>query len=375
MEERPRYRDRRGDDRKRSRSRSNSSADKVRKYRGEHSKHQGAQRERRRRSQSRSSADERKGRYRDQVDRTKNTRGPASLSEEDYRRRNRRETSGLDPTRRTDGERRSHDRTYKDSRSRSPKGSYIKRRRRSPSLGDRKLVRDRDEEFSNRTRRRRSSPPQSPPRTSRRSPPPKAIEPYKRSRGPLPSQEAAFTGGPKSTESAISKTGSPQVGPPVEKQKPNFAPSGALAAETNTVAGTNIVLKYNEPPESRKPPASQAWRLFVFKGSDTIDTLELGHRSCWLFGRARTVVDYPVDHPSCSMQHAVLQFRYVEKKNEFGDKEGGVRPYIIDLESTNGTKVNGEKIPERRYVELISGDVLGFGDSTREYVILLPPKD
>jgi smad nuclear-interacting protein 1 len=309
------------------------------------------------------------------VDRTKNTRGPASLSEEDYRRRNRRETSGLDPTRRTDGERRSHDRTYKDSRSRSPKGSYIKRRRRSPSLGDRKLVRDRDEEFSNRTRRRRSSPPQSPPRTSRRSPPPKAIEPYKRSRGPLPSQEAAFTGGPKSTESAISKTGSPQVGPPVEKQKPNFAPSGALAAETNTVAGTNIVLKYNEPPESRKPPASQAWRLFVFKGSDTIDTLELGHRSCWLFGRARTVVDYPVDHPSCSMQHAVLQFRYVEKKNEFGDKEGGVRPYIIDLESTNGTKVNGEKIPERRYVELISGDVLGFGDSTREYVILLPPKD
>jgi smad nuclear-interacting protein 1 len=86
------------------------------------------------------------------------------------------------------------------------------------------------------------------------------------------------------------------------------------------------------------------------------------------------VVDYVIEHPSCSKQHAVLQFRYVEKKNEYGDKEGGVRPYIIDLESANGTKVNGEKIPERRFVELISGDVLVFGDSTREYVLILPPK-
>lgn len=86
------------------------------------------------------------------------------------------------------------------------------------------------------------------------------------------------------------------------------------------------------------------------------------------------MADYPIEHPSCSKQHAVLQFRYVEKKNEFGDKEGGVRPYVIDLESANGTKVNGEKIPDRRFVELLSGDVLAFGDSTREYVLLLPPK-
>jgi len=161
---------------------------------------------------------------------------------------------------------------------------------------------------------------------------------------------------------------------PIEKQKPNFATSGALAAETNTAAGTTIVLKYNEPPESRKPPASQPWRLFVFKGSETVDTLELASRSCWLFGRERSVVDYPVEHPSCSKQHAVLQFRYVEKKNEYGDKEGGVRPYIIDLGSVNGTKVNGEKVSERRFLELMSGDVLVFGDSTREYVLILPPK-
>ena len=84
-------------------------------------------------------------------------------------------------------------------------------------------------------------------------------------------------------------------------------------------------------------------------------------------------MDFPIDHSSCSKQHAVLQFRFVEKKNEFGDREGGVRPYVIDLESANGTKVNGEALPERRYVEVISGDVLAFGDSTREYVFMLPP--
>lgn len=31
--------------------------------------------------------------------------------------------------------------------------------------------------------------------------------------------------------------------------------------------------------------------------------------SCYLFGRERRVADIPTDHPSCSKQHAVLQFR------------------------------------------------------------------
>lgn len=32
--------------------------------------------------------------------------------------------------------------------------------------------------------------------------------------------------------------------------------------------------------------------------------------SCYLFGRERRVADVPTDHPSCSKQHAVLQFRW-----------------------------------------------------------------
>jgi smad nuclear-interacting protein 1 len=65
----------------------------------------------------------------------------------------------------------------------------------------------------------------------------------------------------------------------------------------------------------------------------------------------------------------------VEKKNEFGNKKGKVRPYIIDLESANGTKINGDLVPAKRYLELRDGDILSFGESTREYVVQLPPPD
>ena len=180
-----------------------------------------------------------------------------------------------------------------------------------------------------------------------------------RSRRPLSSQAEAFN--PDETV--------PQ------KQKPNWRPSGLLAAASNTVStsGGAVILKYHEPSEARKPPPSKAWRLYIFKGDEILEELELYLQSCWLFGREVSVCDYALDHPSCSKQHAVIQFRYIEKRNEFGDKVGRVKPYVIDLESANGTMVNGEKVPEGRYVELRDKDVVTFGHSTREYVVQLPP--
>ena len=197
----------------------------------------------------------------------------------------------------------------------------------------------------------------------------------RRANGPLPSQIDAFTK-PASPSQTDSKK-------PLEKQVPNYATSGLLAAETNLVAGTTTVLKYNEPPEARLPSASTApWRLFIFKGNqpDPIETIELYKRSCWLFGRDRAVVDVPAEHPSCSKQHAVIQFRYTEKwkagGEEFGEKRkvGAVRPYVIDLESSNGTRVNGEEVPKAKFMELKTGDVIKLGESLREYVMILPPR-
>jgi smad nuclear-interacting protein 1 len=61
------------------------------------------------------------------------------------------------------------------------------------------------------------------------------------------------------------------VDKPKEPPKPNFAPSGLLAKETNTVQG--VQLKYNEPPEARKPLKN--WRLYVFKGKDQVGAYRL----------------------------------------------------------------------------------------------------
>ncbi|KAL2151267.1 hypothetical protein VTH82DRAFT_6365 [Thermothelomyces myriococcoides] len=166
--------------------------------------------------------------------------------------------------------------------------------------------------------------------------------------------------------------------PEKPKEKPNFANSGLLAAASNTITqadGTTVTLKYHEPPEARKPPPRDMWKLFIFKGEDIIDTIELSTRSCWLIGRDLAVVDLPAEHPSISKQHAVIQFRYTEKRNEYGDKIGRVKPYLIDLESANGTMLNGEKVPESRYLELRNKDMLQFGSSTREYVLMLAPRD
>jgi smad nuclear-interacting protein 1 len=46
------------------------------------------------------------------------------------------------------------------------------------------------------------------------------------------------------------------------------------------------------------------------------------------------------------------------------------RPYLMDLESTNGTFINGVRLDSARYYELKRGDVITFGASTREYVLL-----
>ena len=123
----------------------------------------------------------------------------------------------------------------------------------------------------------------------------------------------------------------------------------------------------------------------MFKDGKEVDVLNLDGQSSHLIGRDRIVADIPVDHTSCSSQHAVIQFRQVNVRNEFGDPDKqikysallmtdiNVRPYIIDLDSTNGTQLNGEEIESRRYFEIRTEDMLRFGQSTREYIVIKDP--
>jgi smad nuclear-interacting protein 1 len=136
-----------------------------------------------------------------------------------------------------------------------------------------------------------------------------------------------------------------------------------------SVDGKNkTVLKYNEPPEARKP--ALGWRLYVFKDEEQVELLHIQRQSAYLIGRDRLVADIPIEHPSCSKQHAAIQHRLVQEKDEYGGSKGVIKPFIIDLESTNGTHVNGEQIPPSRYYELKLNDVVKFGTSNREYVLL-----
>jgi pSer/pThr/pTyr-binding forkhead associated (FHA) protein len=47
-----------------------------------------------------------------------------------------------------------------------------------------------------------------------------------------------------------------------------------------------------------------------------------------------------------------------------------VLPYLMDLETVNGTFLNGERLEATRFYELREKDVIKFGLSTREYVLL-----
>ncbi|PIA32030.1 hypothetical protein AQUCO_04700122v1 [Aquilegia coerulea] len=152
-----------------------------------------------------------------------------------------------------------------------------------------------------------------------------------------------------------------------KKEQPSFELSGKLAAETNRVKG--VTLLFNEPPEARKPDVR--WRLYVFKAGEVLnDPLYIHRQTCYLFGRERRVADVPTDHPSCSKQHAVIQFRQIEKEQPDGMLSKQVRPYLMDLGSTNGTFLNENRIEPQRYYELFEKDTIKFGNSSREYVVL-----
>lgn len=153
---------------------------------------------------------------------------------------------------------------------------------------------------------------------------------------------------------------------PQDKEKPNFKTSGKLTEDTNTVNG--VVIKYSEPGDARKP--QRRWRLYPFKGEKALPVLYIHRQSAYLMGRDRKIADIPLDHPSISKQHAALQYRLVSYKKENGTEGRHIRPYIIDLESANGTFLNNVKLEPRRFHELMERDVVKFGFSSREYVVL-----
>eukprot|EP01035_Chromulina_nebulosa_P017198 gene17198-22718_t len=157
--------------------------------------------------------------------------------------------------------------------------------------------------------------------------------------------------------------------PEEEKGKIDFNISGALAKDTTTGNLVNgIVIKYSEPVEAAKP--IQLWRFYVFKDDNVIETFFLHRKSFYLIGRDERVADIITAHPSCSKQHAIIQYRAFNERDEQGRYTEVIKPYLLDLGTTNKTFLNGAELEEARYYELKEKDCIKFGSSTREYVLL-----
>jgi pSer/pThr/pTyr-binding forkhead associated (FHA) protein len=87
-------------------------------------------------------------------------------------------------------------------------------------------------------------------------------------------------------------------------------------------------------------------------------------------GKDERISDILCLNPSISRQHAVIQFRLISKMSIEGEYIESIRPYVMDLGSTNGTFLNDEQIESSRYYELLHKDVLRLGHSDRLYVLV-----
>eukprot|EP00475_Leptophrys_vorax_P014509 TRINITY_DN2081_c0_g1_i5.p1 TRINITY_DN2081_c0_g1~~TRINITY_DN2081_c0_g1_i5.p1 ORF type:complete len:344 (+),score=58.56 TRINITY_DN2081_c0_g1_i5:64-1032(+) len=168
-----------------------------------------------------------------------------------------------------------------------------------------------------------------------------------------------------------------------KKEEPCYEPSGNLytdnASRSLTVdddasdeENATVKLKYTEPSDAAFP--DKLWRFYVFKGDDCIETLHLARLSFYVVGKDSDKCQIPLLHPTISKYHAVVQFRKKISHNQVGDPVIKISPYVIDLNSTNGTLLNGDKIEPQRYYELKKKDCLKFGASSRDFVLMVDKK-
>eukprot|EP00892_Ulva_mutabilis_P005833 jgi/Ulvmu1/3621/UM017_0033.1 len=153
---------------------------------------------------------------------------------------------------------------------------------------------------------------------------------------------------------------------------PNFMLSGVLAADSKRDQ-RGVVQKYAPPDDACMP--TTRWRIYIYKGDPgTGDaaqqgkpiTLIQGKKTHWVLGKDRQVCDIFAQHGSISREHAVVQFKR--------GRDGLPTPYIMDLESVNGTHIvtaeANEKLEPLRYYRLISQDTVRLGGSSRDYVFI-----
>jgi smad nuclear-interacting protein 1 len=161
--------------------------------------------------------------------------------------------------------------------------------------------------------------------------------------------------------------------------KIDLTPSGIL---TETISNNEGIVNNNSNSKSKYVPPDDAFEctyetcpLYLFKYKESGDKMTkipiMNKKSYYIIGRDKELADIGIsdDEESelLSKEHAVLQYR--KTKND------EISCYIMDLNSTNGTYLNREKLPKRRYVELKHDDSFTFGDPMSNTVFMVLNKN
>ncbi|KAF2078025.1 hypothetical protein CYY_000663 [Polysphondylium violaceum] len=104
---------------------------------------------------------------------------------------------------------------------------------------------------------------------------------------------------------------------------------------------------------------NRRWFYKVSKNQEIVEKdREIIAESPLTFGRDQGRNKVVLEHPSCSSVHAKITL-----------ERNGVRPILIDLNSTNQTFLNDKEIIPNKLNNLYEGDIIKFGASSREYII------
>ena len=130
-----------------------------------------------------------------------------------------------------------------------------------------------------------------------------------------------------------------------------------------------VAINYKPPSDSIIP--EEIWFLFKFlkDKKEAEETYKLVGKEFFLIGKDNRICDIHIKQKNISRQHAVVQFRKITKNNKDGNSVS-IIPYLIDLNSTNGTYLNGDKIDNSKYYELMDKDNLNFGDKKIDFVLM-----
>lgn len=136
--------------------------------------------------------------------------------------------------------------------------------------------------------------------------------------------------------------------------------------QNNTLATHSTIFEYKVPLDSALP--DRFWSILIFYYNEVEDAkvIKPGVKEFFTIGRDAKLCDWVFNNEIVSRKHAVLQFR---KTNSIL-----VKPFIIDLNSTFGTYINGERIQPCRFYEILDQDILQFGTDQKCYWVFLEQK-